>query len=59
MNTLDLQALGLEEMNEVEMSDVDGGIMGLLFAYAFQAAVVGSLAAGVYASFKSGYDAVQ
>jgi lactobin A/cerein 7B family class IIb bacteriocin len=42
MNTLDLQALGLEEMNQVEMMDVDGGIIPLAVAVAIWGIQVGA-----------------
>jgi lactobin A/cerein 7B family class IIb bacteriocin len=55
MNTLDLQALGLEEMNEVQMMDVDGGIIPLaaiVAIWGIQAAIdIGLITA--YATLKA------
>jgi lactobin A/cerein 7B family class IIb bacteriocin len=53
-----MKNIELEELTLQEMNDTNGGILGLVVAYALQAALVGSLAAGIYASAKSGYDAI-
>lgn len=58
MNYLKLSSLDLKELDASEQKETDGGFLGLVLAYGLQAALVGSLAAGVYASFKTGYNAV-
>lgn len=51
----------MKELSEKELREADGGIflLALAIPYALQALLVGCLAAGVYASFKSGCAAVQ
>ena len=52
----------MKELNEMELREVDGGFflfLGILVPTLIQAVLVASLAAGIYASFKSGYNAVQ
>ena len=55
MKTLELKEFEVKEMAQEEMSTTEGGIFGLLVAYALQAVVVGALAAGVYYSYDHGY----
>jgi lactobin A/cerein 7B family class IIb bacteriocin len=62
MGTLDFKNFGLQEMSAEEMKATEGGFLVLLalaIPYVFQAALVGSLVSGIYASFKSGYNSVQ
>lgn len=61
-NTIELQNFGLRELTQTEASNTNGGLvwlLGLAVAGGLQAAVVGSLAAGLYAGFNAGYNDVQ
>ncbi len=52
----------MKELNEMELREVEGGflvLLGLLIPTALQVFVISSLASGVIASFKAGYEAVQ
>ncbi|SKC42592.1 class IIb bacteriocin, lactobin A/cerein 7B family [Ohtaekwangia koreensis] len=55
-----LEECGVVELTTNELEETNGGFLALLVtlapAYAIQAGVVGMLAAGVVASFKSGYN---
>ena len=57
MKTLELKSFGLEEMNQNEMMETEGGIFFLLaLEYAYVRAVSYVAAAGLVGSFKSGYN---
>lgn len=57
MNTLDLQAIGLEEMAEVETMNVDGGIVGafLLAAAVWVAWDIAMNPKDAYRQLEAGY----
>ncbi|WP_372774619.1 class IIb bacteriocin, lactobin A/cerein 7B family [Mangrovibacterium sp.] len=49
----------MKELDKKELSKVEGGILGLVVAYALQATLVAGLVAGVLGSFEAGYNAVR
>ncbi len=57
---LNLNESGVVELTTKEIEETEGGFLALLVtlapAYALQAGIVGSLAAGLVAGFKSGYN---
>lgn len=59
MKKLELNDVKFMELNLNEMTETNGGFVGLLIAYALQAGLVACLAGGVYASFKAGRAAVR
>jgi hypothetical protein len=59
---MSLENLNLVELNAQEVQEVEGGFLwavGLVVAGVYQAAVVGSLAAGVVGSFQGAYNSVR
>ncbi len=59
MENLEFKNYGVAELSHQELQETEGGFIGLIGAYILQAAVVGSLAAGVYASYQAGYSQTQ
>ena len=59
---MNLEKLNLVELNAQEVKETEGGLLwavGLVIAGVYQAAVVGSLAAGVAGSFQVAYNSVR
>lgn len=59
---MNLEKLNLVELNAQEVKETEGGLLwavGLVVAGVYQAAVVGSLAAGVAGSFQGAYNSVR
>ncbi|WP_338409574.1 bacteriocin [uncultured Flavobacterium sp.] len=59
---MNLESLNLVELNAQEVQETEGGFLwavGLIIAGVYQAAVVGTLAAGVVGSFQGGYNSVR
>lgn len=57
MNTNELKALGLTEMNEGEVHDVDGGIFGIDDSIVVGALIVIYLVGSVCAAYQKGVEA--
>lgn len=56
MNNLDLNAMGVSEMNEVEMKRADGGNWAVLSAFIFVYDAVSYAVKGFGAGYDAGYN---